>query len=177
MTKTIPSTHGVRLEDTSVFTHTTTSQHFSRLLSYLSAFLEAERDIQDVDVFDPAFSAWLRDAELAQETVSTRLTAVLKAPVQRNEDRALQRIAFALHALLGTEAPGEFMRIYQMILRFPAAFTCAGRGAVGRRTNEMLSTMRMRMADLSALATFNDDFDAEPDAEAMDSFSTSIAAA
>lgn len=170
------STHNVRLEDTSVFTHTTTSQHFSRLLCDLAALVEAERDIEDVDVFDSAFSSWLRDAERTQDSVSIGLRAVLNSPIQRHEDRALQRVAFALHALLGTEAPGEFMRIYNLVLRFPAAFVCEGRGAVAHRTSQMLATMRMRMDDLSSLATFNDDFDAERDAD-MDGLSTAIAAA
>lgn len=171
------STPRVPLEDASVFRHTATSRLFSRLLADLSALIENERDIEHVDLFDPAFSGWLRAAEQAHESVSSGLLSLLDSPVQRAEDRALQRMAFGLHALLKSEEPGEFKRIYDLIQRFPAAFICPGPSAFARRSTVMLATLRLRMTDLLSLTAFNDAYDIAPDAELPDSVPFDLAPA
>ena len=171
------STPGVPFEDASVFRHTATSRLFSRLLADLGLLIEMERDIEHVDVFEPAFSGWLTDAEQAHESVSSGLLSLLSSPIERAEDRALQRMAFGLHTLMKTEAPGEFRQIYDLIQRFPSAFVCPGSSAFARRSTKMLATLRLRMADLLALTAFNDDYDVEPDADVPDNVPFAIAAA
>ena len=171
------STPRVLVEDASVFSHTATSQLFSRLLADLGVMIEGERDIEHVDAFDPAFSGWLRDAERAHASVTSGLLSLLGSPIERAEDRALQRMAFGLHTLMKTEAPGEFSRIYDLIQRFPSAFVCPGSSAFARRSTKMLATLRLRMADLLALTAFNDDYDVEPDADVPDNVTFAIAAA
>ena len=167
----------MRSEDASVFRHTPTSQLFSRLLADLGVLIERERDIEHVDVFDPAFSNWLRDAERAHSSVMSGLLSLLDSPVQRAEDRALQRMALGLQALMKTEAPGEFKRIYDVIHRFPSAFLCPGPSAFARRSTAMLATMRTRMTDLLSLTAYVDDYDIAPDAEVPDSVPFALAAA
>ena len=153
----------------SVFSHTLISHNFSHLLGELAVLIEEERDIEHVDVFDPAFSGWLKDAELAHEAVTSRLLSVLESPIQRDEDRALQRVAFGLHALMQSEELGEFTRIYNVLQSFPAAFICAGPSAVARRVTVMLTSMRLRMDDLTSLTAYSDEFDIAPEPEVLDS--------
>ncbi len=69
-------------EDASVFRHTLTSRLFSRLLADLSSLIENERDIEHVDVFDPAFSGWLTDAEQAHASVTSGLRSLLGSPIE-----------------------------------------------------------------------------------------------
>src|SRR5690606_33900549 len=56
-------------EDVSVYIPTLISKLFSTLLGTLAVAIEADRDIEHVDVFDPAFDGWLKDAERAWDKV------------------------------------------------------------------------------------------------------------
>lgn len=166
------STRFVPAEDVHVFTHTTTSQLFSRLLCGLAVMVEMERDIEHVNVWDTAFCGWLRDAELAGEAVSTHLSALLASPAERPEDHKLHFAAVVLHRLMCCEELGSFTRIYNAIQLHAWPFRCVGIGAVARRVDVMLKTMLARIDDLATLTAYRDDFDVDPqpDASSQDAF-------
>lgn len=151
-----PNMCGTAAEAADVFTPTPASASFSALLVALSALIEAERDIEDVDIWDPAFSRWLRDAELAQERVVAGLRQVREAELQRAEDRPLQRLAMLIDAMMGCEDPDGFARLHRLIPANAALFRCDGDSAAARRVNHMLLTGLARIEDLAGLDTYAD---------------------
>lgn len=91
------------------FTHTPISALFSRLLGAMAVHIEAERDIQHVDVWDPAFRDWLTEAEEALTAVTTLLREIRDHQTARQADVPLMRMAIIIDAMLGAEEPGEFI--------------------------------------------------------------------
>lgn len=149
-----PTMHRTAAEDPGTYTPTPVSAGFSALLVALSAMIEAERDIEDVDVFDPAFANWLRDAERAQDRVVDCLRMVREAELQRAEDRPLQRLAMLIDAVISSEEPGEFTRLHRLVPSHAALFRCAGNSAVARRVDHMLLAGLARIDDLAMLDTY-----------------------
>lgn len=145
----------------SVYTPTPITRGFSRLLVDLAAFIEAERDIEDVDIWDPAFMGWVRDAEHARQQVRGRLRALRGTVLHRREDGPLLRMARLIEAMIATEELGAFLARYHHLQRDRSAFRCPGNGAVAQRVNQLLAAGLSRIDDLVTLGCFADEA-AEP---------------
>lgn len=143
------------------FTHTPISACFSRLLGALGHLIEAERDIEDVDVWDPAFRAWLTEAEEALTAVTTLLSAIRDHRVARQADLPLLRLAVITDAMLGAEEPEEFLAA-QCLLARADLFNCrtGTGGAVGRRVDAMVETAQSRLRELAGLDAYAPDREA-----------------
>lgn len=153
---------------TRLFTPTPISTQFSELLGALARHIEAERDIADVDVWDPAFRTWLTDAEHSYDRVSTLVSEIRHAPLARCADLPLQRMATLLDAMIGSEEPGSFQRIHRMLPEATSLLHCPGDDAVAHRTRQMIATAFARIAEMAMLLTYAD-LDAEDvDAAARD---------
>lgn len=85
---------------------------FAALLDALSRHALAERDIEHVDVWDPAFRHWLTEAEEVFTEVTTLLSRIRRAEFVRAEDLPLQRLAAVIDAMTGSEEPGTFQRLH-----------------------------------------------------------------
>lgn len=140
-----------------VYTPTSITRNFSHLLVELAAFIEAERDIEEVDIWDPAFMGWLRDAEHARKQVTRRLRALRGSVRHRREDGPLLQMARRIEAMIATEEPGAFLAQYRDLQHDRAGFRCPTESAVAQRVNRLLATGLSRIDELVALACFADE--------------------
>ncbi|PJF08405.1 hypothetical protein [Pseudorhodobacter sp. MZDSW-24AT] len=129
---------------------------FSRFLGALAQHIEAERDIQDVDIWDAAFTGWLREAEESLTVVTTFLRQIRDAKVTRASDVPLLRLSVLADALLGSEDPNDFMRA-RSLLAHPTLFRCIEPGPVGRRVCALIDTALLRLDELADLDAYAPD--------------------
>lgn len=122
----------------------------------MAAQIEAERDLIDIGFnWDPALSAWLRDAEEAEERVTTLLSQIHSLDLQGPEDRPLQRMCLVIDELMGSGDAEEFERLHRMLHWCSELFSCPGPDAVARRVTQMLQIGLERidaLADLRSAA-------------------------
>lgn len=133
------------------------SRAFQQLLGSLIIFIRAERDLDDISYSqDPAYSAWMRDAELAQENLTTRLRVFHALPGAIHEDRPLRRMAYLIDSMLGNEEPsGARWLHWQMKAHFFKMFQAPGIGASALHRNAMLNTAYHLVTALAALPLFD----------------------
>lgn len=155
MVATTPTTAADAAKDVR-FTPTPVTRSFSRLLVALAGHVEAERDIQHVSCWDPAFLSWNREAERARDEVLSSLDAVDRAAPERPEDRPLQRIALLTGSMIRTTDAEEFAHLHGLVDRFPGLFSCPAASAASLRVNQMLVTAKARLADLATLSEYVD---------------------
>ena len=62
---------------------------FAALLPALARHIEAEREIEDIDIRNPAFRNWLTEAEDAFTTVTTHPFTITTAEETRADDKPL----------------------------------------------------------------------------------------
>jgi hypothetical protein len=156
------------------FTHTRISALFSRLIVALTTFIEAERDIEDVDVWDPAFDGWLGAAETAQTEVTTLITEIRTTAPVRAADRPLARMTLSLDGMLGAEYRGDYLHFRGLLDKYAPLFRAQGSDVVAYRVNALLQSARQRVEDLATLDCLADDapnvvpdLEAEIDADAL----------
>ena len=115
---------------------------FAALLPALARHIEAEREIEDVDIRGPAFRNWLTDAEEAYATVTTHLLTITMAEETRVDDKPLKRMALLIDAVVGSGNPATFMRLYGFLPRFKVFLHCHGTGpAILARLDEISAGM------------------------------------
>lgn len=136
---------------------TMASNAFVTVLRALANFIQAERDYEGVCYSrDPALQMWERDAELAQEALTTALHDFHDAPEEVREDRPLRRMALTIDSMLGNEVPGKARRMYrEMQLTFFARFQARGIGATAMHRNGLLIHARHLTAAMVALPLFD----------------------
>ena len=138
------------------FTHTPVSRAFAQLLGTMAVFIEAERDIEDVDVWDPAFRGWLTSAEDALASVTTLLHQIGDAQSQRASDRPLQHMACLYLDLMGSESGEEFCAIRATLPGRAPLLRCCGVDPVARRVRAMLRAAHARLDELATLSAYTD---------------------
>lgn len=156
MADTTFTTTSIQHEASDGYCPTPISTAFSCLLVALARHAEAERDIEDVDIWDPAFRNWLTDAEEAFTLVTTLITQIGNAEPARPHDVPLHRMAMFIDLMVGSEEPGEFQRLHQLVPRFQDAIRCTDGSASARRVNHMLLTAGLRLDELAGLISYED---------------------
>lgn len=156
------------------FTPTPTTHAFSRLLGALAGYVEAERDIDHVDAWDPAFLNWQRDAAKSRDNVLSLLDLIRDAGPVRFEDRPLKRMALLTRMMIETDRADEFAQLHGLLDIFPDLFQCSGRGAIVLRVNQMLNTGRDRLRDIAGLQENLDGVYADDEDAAMDPLSLAM---
>ena len=136
---------------------TAVSRAFATLLQAQAAFVQAERDYEDVaQSRDPAFRMWERDAEMAQEQLTNALRHFHTVPQEVPEDRPLRRMALLIDMMLGDEEPGGARRLHRkMQLAFFASFQARGIGATAMHRNALLIQARHLVSAMVALPLFD----------------------
>lgn len=142
------------LEVAPSFTHTAVTQHFVAVMRDLSAYIEAERDLEHCDSFDPACDAWIADGERARMHVLNSLSLLHAAPIQRREDIPLRHFGNLTRVLVESETPEAFCRALALPMQFAMFFQCHGDSATARRVNLMISAFQRHLRDLATLADF-----------------------
>jgi len=138
------------------FTPTPISSAFSMLLVALARHIEADRDIENVDHWDPAFRQWLTAAEDALDAVMRLIHSIRREDPIRFEDRPLLRMTLLIDAMICSDDPREFMRLHHLLPRFEPLFRCPGETATTRRVDRMLVTARTRIDELATLDAYGD---------------------
>tara|TARA_R110000850_G_scaffold113041_2_gene227548 strand:+ start:5960 stop:6469 length:510 start_codon:yes stop_codon:yes gene_type:complete len=133
---------------------------FSALLPALARHIEAEREIEDVDIWDPAFRSWLTDAEHAFTLVTTQLSAISAAELTCADDKALKRMSMLIDTMVGSEDPDTFMQLYGLLPRFEHLFYCSGTGFAVRHRNVMLRQARAYIDTMATLLTYDSESEA-----------------
>lgn len=128
---------------------------FAALLPALARHIEAEREIEEVDIWDPAFRAWLTDAEVAFTDVTTHLSTIASLELTCIDDRPIKRMAMLLDALIGSEYPDTFMHLFGLLPRFERLFQCSGSGPAVRHGNVMLGEARAHIDAMATLLTYD----------------------
>lgn len=136
---------------------TAASLGFIKLLQAQIAFVEAERDYEDICYSrDPAYSGWARDAEHADEYLTEAIMAFHDLPIELPEDRPLQRMALLVDAMLSANQPGGARRLHrQMLISFFSRFQVAGIGATAMHRNALLIQARHVASAIAALPLFD----------------------
>ena len=83
------------------------AQLFSVMLDRMALAIAAEHEIEDADIFAPAFDHWLRDAEIALSNLSDTVCALIAMPVSGAADQPLRDLAFMAYAVMGAETAAE----------------------------------------------------------------------
>ncbi|WP_323716416.1 hypothetical protein [Paracoccus aminovorans] len=151
------------------FRSTPVTLHFASVMRDFSAYIEAERDLEHCDSWDPACDAWIRDAERARTRVLDAIANLCAAPNQRREDLPLRRCADLAQMLIESDSPEQVRDILALPVRFPDFFRCAGTGLVAGRVDLMVAAFQQHLHALARLPDFTgmveaDDLAIEPDA-------------
>ncbi|WPZ29177.1 hypothetical protein T8A63_16350 [Sulfitobacter sp. OXR-159] len=128
---------------------------FAALLPALARHIEAEREIEDVDIWDPAFRSWLTDAEHAFTDVTTHLSTIASIDLTCSDDKPLKRMSMLIDAMIGSEEPQTFMQFYRLLPRFEHLFYCDGTSLAIRHRNVMLRTARAHIDTMANLLTYD----------------------
>lgn len=144
---------------------TEVSNAFAGLLPALAAFVQAERDLEDIGYSqDPAYGFWLRDADLAQEGITTALMHFCALPVTIAEDRPLHNFAEVIDAMLGAEEPGGARRLLQQLqVAFFTHFQVPGIGPTTLHRNSLLIQALHLTRAMIALPLFDGEELSDPD--------------
>ncbi|MBL3587528.1 hypothetical protein JMM61_19530 [Rhodovulum sulfidophilum] len=138
------------------FMHSIISQNFTRLNASLALYIECERDLEQADCFDLAFTSWAADAERARAEVLERVAQITIAPVERPSDLPLKRAALLTRALIESESAEAFTSLYRLLDSYAHLFACRQHGAVGARVRQMLQTCHCHLEALAELGEFTD---------------------
>ena len=106
--RTLETTPNMITEDLRVFSPTIISSLFAKFNGALAVAIEAERDIADISVWDPAVDAWLREAERAWDAVLDMRHALLAAPLTHPEDKSLLSMVGIADAVMSAETISAF---------------------------------------------------------------------
>lgn len=141
-------------EANSTFTHTPVTIRFASVLRYIADYIEAERDLEHCDSWDPACDTWIRDAERARADVLEAIAALRATPNRRLEDLPLRRCADLAKMLIESDSPEQVQDILALPDRFPDLVRCAGDGPVARRVDLMVVNFRQHLHTLARLPDF-----------------------
>lgn len=129
---------------------------FSQMLDCLAHLLRVEEGFASGWSFDPAFVLELDETTHAYAAVGAAALAVLAAPVSTvpalvQGDRALQRGALLVRAVIGMEAPLDSAALCQLLARHRGCLLEPGQDAASRAVNRLLGRALRRLAALAAL--------------------------
>jgi len=142
---------------------TSLTNAFAALLPALARHIEAEREIEEVDIWNPAFRAWLTGAEEAFTDVTTHLSTIASLELACDHDKPLKRMSLLITNLIGSEEPDTFVYLYSLRPHFEDMFQCEGSGPAVRHRNVMLGQALAHIDAMATLLTY--DGYAEPEVD------------
>ncbi|WP_052362579.1 hypothetical protein [Falsirhodobacter sp. alg1] len=134
---------------------------FGAMMRNLSAYVEAERDLEHSGSWDPACDAWIRDAERARTRTLDSLAQLDATPLERREDQPLKRLSKMAQMLIESDTPEAFRNTFALQGYFPDLFRCANTSPMGRRTNQMVAAFQQHLNALRTLPDFTDAIEAD----------------
>lgn len=146
---------------TTAFTHSRVSHRFAQLLHTLELAIAAERDIQDLWSFDPAFRDWRDEAELLWQRAAEEAQAVFDSQARRATDRVLIEAARILHYALGTEHRSEYDATVTDLAGCSERLALRENDAATWRTHQLLHMAESRLAEIGTLEMIPASLDAD----------------
>ncbi len=145
---------------------TTWSKEFANFLPILANYIETQQDLEDIShSYDPAYSIWNRDAEVADARVMKSLQELHDLPVHLPEDRPLYRCARLVHAMLDSSVPSRPRHLHrQMQIAFFQQYQVPGFGPTAQNRNSILIRARHLIDAMAQLSLF--DFNPEEEIDA-----------
>jgi len=130
---------------------------FRNVLTTMHAFVNAERDLEDIAYSrDPAYAVWAADTEQAHENLAEALGVVHSLPAEFREDRPLKRMALLADAMIGHEVPGGARDLHlQMHMVFFTKFQAAGLSSTAMHRNGLLIHARHLVNAMISLPLFD----------------------
>lgn len=124
---------------------------FASLLHALDTAVEAERDIECAEAFDPAYSDGCDAAEHAWARTADLCRSVFELPAQSASDAPLQNMAELLHFVLGCESHAEYCGAEDRLLSDAGSYNWFGHDPLSRRISAMLARATEAFYEIGAL--------------------------
>ena len=133
---------------------------FDALLMALRAFVEAERDLSGVDLWDLACRVWRDDADAALSQLNERIRVIRGLGEEMPADRPMMRMTLLLDLMLGVQTPEEFSRAHGLLDRYATLFSCCDTDPVADRVNALLMRGRDLIGAMAEVSLQVDPYDA-----------------
>jgi len=124
---------------------------FASLLCALDTAIEAERDIECAEVFDPAYSDRCDAAEHAWARAADLCRSVFELPTQIASDAPLRNMAELLHFVLGCESHADYCGAEDRLLSDAGNYSWFGHDPLSRRISAMLARATEAFYEIGAL--------------------------
>lgn len=136
---------------------TAISTAFRNVISAMHAFIDAERDLEDIAYSqDPAYAVWAADTERAFENLADALATVHCQPLTIREDIPLKRMARLADAMIGHEEPGGARALHaEMQVAFFTRLQASGLSQTAMHRNGLLIHARHLVAAMISLPLFD----------------------
>ncbi|WP_375554212.1 hypothetical protein [Roseovarius mucosus] len=133
------------------------STAFASFLPLLAAYVEAERDLEDIShSHDPALSLWQRDRDAAEVRLAQAIVSLHRLPVRIPEDRPLQRLVALLYRMLDDHEPDAPRQLHrEMKATFFRHYQVRGIGPNAQHRNMLLIQARHLVDAMITLSFFD----------------------
>lgn len=134
---------------------------FEYLLSAIDHHLACQRDLDDVDPFDPAYRIWLDDAEAAHMRLYESLAFITGLLSECAEDVPLQRMSLLIATLIREESPKAFRRYLELENSFVGCMDVPGGSRNAKHARHMLAAARAKIRAMAGLSIYHQENDSE----------------
>ena len=124
---------------------------FSKLLGQMVTVIDREKEIDGVDIFDPAFKAWLSGAENALDAFTQSVCVLSNLSPMIASDVPLRRTARLIHAMINAASRSELATARSNIVLYAGNFLDNGSAYIGRDTVDQLRRCRALLKVLMQL--------------------------
>lgn len=132
---------------------------FENLLPTIDHYLACERDLDDIDPFDPAYRSWLDDVEAAQMRLYESLALITGLASECAEDVPLQRMSFLIATLMREGSPKAFGRYFELENSFVGCMAVPGNSRHATHARHMLTAARAKIQAMAGLSIYQQESD------------------
>lgn len=132
---------------------------FENLLPTIDHYLACERDLDDIDPFDPAYRSWLDDVEAAQMGLYESLALIIGLASECAEDVPLQRMSFLIATLIREESPKAFDQYFELENSFIGCMAVPGDSWNATQARHMLAAARAKIHTMAGLSISDQEID------------------
>ena len=141
--------------------HTPLILQFAAVLSDLSGFIAAERDLEFYGSMNLACDAWIADAECARAKVLDSLSQLLATRVTQSEELPLRYCGIITRTIITCDNVNDFNKAASLPYRRPGLFHSRGKAALARYINLMIAQVQAHFSELVTLAEIAGPLDME----------------
>lgn len=132
---------------------------FADLLTVLDRHIACEADLEEVDLFDPAFRNWLDEADAAQDALYEVLARITGMTASCETDVPLRRMALILATLIREGRASAFCRYAENHSEFALHLRVPPNGTASLQARRLIAAADMRIATMARLHLYRQDGD------------------